>query len=255
MASGFHLGSPRIIETHVISFQDHASNPALTVFRGEQGNMLPRLYSYAVYLTHPEAHPSDTDAAIKLYETITQGPRYDTNSVVFRLDLYFIPNGSHTDCTRHYRAEKNVRGDFKAQIDAALKDDTSQDSAQPKIPGVVQSYVYDKVAHRYHSLIYICDEVDWQNAQTMLRVEFDPLSQEEYDAFSKNPGDPREPDVLPETHIEMVALHESSPSCGRKTGLARSLGSMGYEMWDRAPREHMGEEAWEHARDKGWSSW
>lgn len=258
MASAFQRGIPRIRtrKTHVVAFQDHAGNPALTVFRGEQDNPLPRLYSYSIYFTHPEADPGDTDSARKLYETITQGPRYNTNSVVFRLDLYFIPNGTQDDCIRHYRAEKNARGDFKVQIDAVVRDSTGKISGVSKMPGLVSSYIYDKIAHRYHSLIYVSSEANWQTGdQTMVRVEFDPLSKGEYEKYSKDPGDPREPSELPETHIEVEALNDSSPGFGRETGPGRSVGSMGYEMWDRAPREHMGEEAWEEARDKGWNSW
>jgi hypothetical protein len=155
----------------------------------------------------------------------------------------------------HYRAEKTARGSFQAQIDAVTRDVRS--SNEGKMPGLVPSYIKDKINHRYHNLIYICDEADWQSGdQTMTCLEFDPLSQEEYEKFSKDPGDPREPDVLPETLVGIEALCDTSPGYGKPiTGPRGSMGSMGYELWDKAPREHMGEEAWEQARDRGWTHW
>lgn len=87
-------------------------------------------------------------------------------------------------------------------------------------------------------------------------VEFDPLSRDDYEKFSKDPEDPREPDVLPDTDVKVEALSESSPGYGRQLPAPRfSVGSMGYSMWDRVPQQNFGQDAWQEARDRGWTAW
>lgn len=59
-------------------------------------------------------------------------------------------------------------------------------------------------------------------------VEFDALSREDYEKFSKDPEDPREPDTLPDTQIKDEALSESSPGYGRQLPVPLSwVDSMG----------------------------
>ncbi|KAI7783286.1 membrane transporter [Diaporthe eres] len=227
--------------------------PALTVF--ESSSPLPFLYSFSIYFTHSGASPDNCHAG-ELYQTITQGPLYGSNVVEFHLDLYFIPSGSQEDFMKHYRAEKNSRGSFWTQVDAVGRDERPSDN-NTKMPGLVPSYVHDKARYRYHSLIYICDEVDWRvGDQIMKRVEFDPLSREDYEEFGKDPEDPREPDVLPDTDVGVEALSESSPGYGRQLPAPRfSVGSMGYYMWDRVPQQNFGQDAWQEARNRGWTAW
>lgn len=188
MASGFGPLGPRIRKTYVNSFQDHAGKPALTVFKSS--SPLPFLYSFSIYFTHPDASPGNCHTA-ELCQTITQGPLYGSNVVEFRLDLYFIPGGSQEDCmTHYYRAEKSARGSFWTQVDAVGRDERPSDS-NTKMPGLVPSYVHDKAIYRYHSLIYICDEADRLGGDQIMKcVEFDPLSREDYEKFSKDPEDP-----------------------------------------------------------------
>lgn len=253
MASGFGPRGPRIVRSYVNPFRDHAGKPALTVFESE--SPLPFLYSFSIYFTHPDTSPDNCHAA-ELYRTITQASRYDTNDVEFRLDLYFIPGASQEDCMKHYRTEKSARGSFWTQVDAVGRDERPDDD-NTKMPGLVPSYVHNKSRYRYHSLIYICDEANWRDGdQTMERVEFDPLSREDYEKFSKDPGDHREPDVLPDTQVKVEALSESSPGYGRKLPVPQFyVGSMSYSMWQRVPIQRYGQDEWQEARDRGWTAW
>lgn len=253
MASGFGPRGPQICRTYVNSFQDHAGRPALTVF--ESSSPLPFLYSFSIYFTHPDAFPGNCHAA-ELYHTITQGPLYGSNAVEFRLDLYFVPNGSQENCMKHDRGEKSARGSFWAQVDAVGRDERPSDD-KTKMPGLVPSYAHEKIRYRYHSLIYICDEADWRGGDQIMKcVEFDPLSREDYEKFSKDPEDPREPDVLPDMQVKVEAVSESSPGYGRKLPAPRfSVGSMEYFMWERVPQQEFGQDAWQEARNRGWTAW
>jgi hypothetical protein len=120
MVSGLGPRGPYVSRTHVIPFEDHAGQPALTV--SESTSPLPFLYSFSFYLTHPDASP-DTSHATELYKTLTRGPLYDSNDVEYRLDLYFLPNASQDDCIAHYRAEKDARGTYQAQVDMVASGD------------------------------------------------------------------------------------------------------------------------------------
>lgn len=253
MASGFGPRGPRIRTTHVKPFQDHAGRAALTVFKSS--SPLPFLYSFTIYFTHQDAFPDNCHAA-ELYQTITQGPLYGSNVVEFRLDLYFIPGGSQEDCMEHYQAEKSARGSFWTQVDAVVRDERPSDD-RTKMPGLVPSYVHDKARYRYHSLIYICDEFDWRGGdQVMKCVEFDPLSREDYEKFSKDPEDPQEPDVLSDAHVKVDSLNENSPGYGRQLPAPPfAVGSVGYSMWDGVPQQRFGQGALQDARNRGWTTW
>jgi hypothetical protein len=156
----------------------------------------------------------------------------------------------------HYRAEKITRGSFWTQVDAVGRDERPSDNSI-RMPGLVPSYAHDKIRWRYHSLIYICDEADWRGGDQIMKfVEFDPLSREDFEKFSKDPEDPREPDMIPDTQVKVETLSESSPGCGRQLPPPRfSAGSMGYFMWDRVPQQKFGQVAWYEARNRGWTVW
>lgn len=256
MASGFGPRGPRVRRTHVIPFDDHAGQRALTVF--ESSSPLPFLYSYSFYFTHRDASP-DTSHAQELYQAITQGPLYESNDVEYRLDLHFLPAASQDDCIAHYRAEKAARGTFQAQIDAlASSSSGGGGGGGGRMPGLVDSYAaHNKARFRYHGLVHVCDAPDWRAGDQLLAcVEFDPLSREDYEEFSKDPGDPREPDVLPATRTCPAAVSEGSPGFGRE--LPRpyfSVRALGSSLWERVPKQRFGQEAWQEARDRGWTTW
>lgn len=253
MASAFGPRRPQIQKSFVKPFRDHADKPSLMVF--ESSSPLPFLYSFSIYFIHPEASV-DNCHALKLYQTITQGRFYDSNDVEFRLDIYFIPNGSEGDCMEHYRAEKTARGSFWAQVDAVGRDERPSDDSN-KMPGLVPSYAHDKINNRFHSLIYICEEANWRNGEQVMKcVEFDPLSHEDYEKLSKDPRDPREPEVLPGTQINIEAVSKSSPGYGAQLPLPRIyVGSMGDSMWYRVPKQRFGQDAWQEAENRGWTVW
>lgn len=246
-----------VVRTHVIPFEDHAGQPALTVFKSSSS--LPFLYSFSFYFTHPDASP-DTSHAAELYNTLTRGSIYDTNDVEFRLDLYFLPNASQDDCIAHYRAEKDARGTYQAQVDAVASGDSQPSASNDgggRLPGLVASYAYDKSRFPYHGLLLICDAADWREGDQLLtHVEFDPLSREDYERYCKDPGDPREPDVLPETHVRPEAMTEDSPGYDRELPRPHfSVRALEKTLWERVPMQEAWQGSWQEARNRGWTTW
>ena len=256
MVSGLGPRGPYVSRTHVIPFKDHAGQPALAVFEGT--SPLPFLYSFSFYFTHPGVSP-DISHAAELYKTLTRGPLYDSNDVEYRLDLYFLPNASQDDCIAHYRAEKDARGTYHAQVDAVARGDAQPPAGDggSRLPGLVASYAHDKARFRYHGLLHICDAADWRRGDQLLtRVEFDPLARGDYERYCKDPGDPREPDVLPEMQVRPEALTEASPGHGRELPRPHfSVRALGNTLWERVPKQRHGQEAWLEARDRGWTTW
>ncbi|KAK7699878.1 hypothetical protein SLS64_011308 [Diaporthe eres] len=234
------------------------AKPALTVFKSS--SPLPFLYSFSFYFTHPEAF-TDTSHAAELYDTLTRGSIYDSNDVEFRLDLYFLPNASQDDCIAHYRAEKDARGTYQAQVDAAASDVDAQppsagDDVGSRLPGLVASYAH-KSRFPYHGLLLIFDAADWREGEQLLtHVEFDPLSRGDYERFCKDPGDPREPDVLPGTQVRPEALTEDSPGCGRELPRPHfGVRALERTLWERVPMQEAWQGAWQEARHRGWTTW
>ncbi|KAH6659054.1 hypothetical protein BKA67DRAFT_529243 [Truncatella angustata] len=173
MTSGIGPGGQTAYRTksHILAFQDYTGSCAVSVWRGRATNPLPLLYSYAIYSEHPNITPENVDAE-DIYAAVADDPLYGSNDAEYRLDLYFVPRGI----------------EFVSM------------NAEPtgRLPRLVSSSVYDTVRHRYHNLTYIFKETDWSSGdQLIARVEFDPLSQAECKADSKDQDDPQEPDVLP----------------------------------------------------------
>lgn len=246
---------PHVVRNYAIPFKDHAGQPALSVFRST--TPLPFLYSFSVYFTHPDASP-DTSHAEELYRTLISGPHYQTNSVEFRLDFYFLPGASQDDCIAHYRAEKDARGTYEAQVDAAASGNHGGGGSGSGLAGLVASYAqHDRASYRYHGLLLVCDAADWRGGDQLLtRVEFDPLSRDDYERYSKDPGDPCEPDVLPETEAVPEALTEASPGHGRELPRPHfGVRALENTLWERVPRQRHGQDAWAEARDRGWTTW
>lgn len=255
-----------VVRTHVIPFEDHVGQPALTVFKST--SPLPFLYSFSFYFTHPDASP-DTSHAAELYDTLTRGSIYDSNDVEYRLDLYFLPNASQDDCIAHYRAEKDARGTYQAQVDAVASSGDAQQQPSAgddsdggsrsgsRLPGLVASYAHDKSRFPYHGLLLILDAADWREGDQLLtHVEFDPLSREDYERYCKDPGDPREPDVLPETRARPEALTRDSPGHGRELPRPHfGVRALEMTLWERVPMQEAWQGAWQEARDRGWTTW
>ncbi|KLU86624.1 hypothetical protein MAPG_05636 [Magnaporthiopsis poae ATCC 64411] len=183
--------------------------------------------------------------------------------------MYFIPNGTWDDCMRHYRAERDARGSFWAQIEALERGDRPPDpegggeesKKGVRMPGMVPSYIRDGGSDRYHAIIHICDAADWRGGddEVMTRLEFEPLSREEYEEFEKDPGDPREPDELPETKAVLEAVHDGSPRYGKLRSAEEpwsAINSVGMHLYRIAALEDRGGvPQWQQARNEGWTSW
>ncbi|TLS26577.1 hypothetical protein PpBr36_05113 [Pyricularia pennisetigena] len=272
MASEFGKRRIQRWKTHVIPFQDHAGHPALSTFHAEESYPLPYLYSYCIYFTHSDVRPDAPDSinsARRLYETIViENAPFNFCDCLFRLDIYFLPNSTREDCMRHSRAERDARGSYTAQV-VALKSGAAQPTAETaKMPGLVPSYArHDMSRHSYHALIYVSDAPDWRGGEdeTITRLEFEPLSQDDYERFNKDPDDQHEPDVLPETAVVVEAVGKSSPGFGKLTpamprqprlaGRSIEMWCMADHMFDRAPRQFMDQDAWDEAKELGWTSW
>ncbi|KAL3440255.1 hypothetical protein BJX65DRAFT_316758 [Aspergillus insuetus] len=102
------------LQTHKVPFTDHARNPALMVFQNPAQIMyatLPPLFLIVLYLTHPNAapSPSQAEALVALYNIINSS--YLGSDFVFPLDVYFLAGGSEADCKAHYLRERASRLD------------------------------------------------------------------------------------------------------------------------------------------------
>uniref|UniRef100_L7JN94 Uncharacterized protein n=1 Tax=Pyricularia oryzae (strain P131) TaxID=1143193 RepID=L7JN94_PYRO1 len=272
MASGFGTSRIRRSKTHVVPFQDHAGQPALSTFNADESCPLPYLYSYCIYFTHPNVRPDvphSADAVRRLYETIViENAPFNPCDCLFRLDMYFLPNGNRDECMRHYRAERDARGSYMVQVEAVESSAAQPTAETARMPGLVPSYArQDMSRHSYHALIYVCDAPDWRGGEdeTITRLEFEPLSQGDYERFNKDPEDQHEPDMLPETAAVLETIGKNSPGFGKPTpamprqsrldGRFTEMWYMADHMFDRAPRQRMGEDAWQEARERGWTSW
>ncbi|KAL8387850.1 hypothetical protein RB595_009629 [Gaeumannomyces hyphopodioides] len=272
MASGFGPSGIRRVRTHVIPFRDHAGNAALSAFRGDERCPLPYLYSYSIYLTHPAVRPDgpgEAEAAGRLHDAIViESAPFNPNDCRLRLAMYFLPGGAPDDCARHYRAERDARGGYAAQVEAI-----ERAAAQPTggMPSMVPSYArQDMGRHDYHAPLCVCEAPEWPSGggggdETVMRLEFEPLSRDDYERFNKDPDDPHEPDVLPETAAVLEVIGKSSPGFGKPTpamprqprfvGRLTEMWYMADHMFDGAPRQNMGGNAWRKAKERGWTSW
>ncbi|KAL8336915.1 hypothetical protein RB601_008424 [Gaeumannomyces tritici] len=184
--------------------------------------------------------------------------------------MYFLPNGTWDDCMRHYRTERDARGSYTTQAEAAESSAAAKSTAETaRIPGLVPSYArHDMERFEYHAVIYICDADDWRGGdnETITRLEFEPLSREDYERYNKCPdGGGHEPDVLPETAVVVEAISRLSPGFEKPTparprqagfaGTSTEMHHMSAGMRERVPYEHDGASEWLIARDNGWTHW
>ncbi|KAL2822896.1 hypothetical protein BJX63DRAFT_375755 [Aspergillus granulosus] len=103
-------------QMHTVPFTDHAGNQAFMVFQNTAQimySMLPPLFPFVLYLTHPKVTPSplQAEALAALYNTLCNSPL--AFYFPFRLDVYFLPGGSEADCKAHYLAERASRLDLE----------------------------------------------------------------------------------------------------------------------------------------------
>ncbi|RDW87072.1 uncharacterized protein DSM5745_03714 [Aspergillus mulundensis] len=197
------------MQIHVLPFTDHQGHAAGLVFRGRASCPLPPLYALAIYFTHPDASSDNVDPAA-LFTAINQ----PSGTHEIRLELYFLPHATVSDCIAHYHSEKAQRGDYKAQITAVqnnappfptLATDETKTSGT-RLPGLVPSYIDD--FKTYHGVLYLCTERDWRlNERVMCQVLFDPCSDGEWAAWREE----SDPEVQPATQLQSSPLGQDSP--------------------------------------------
>lgn len=238
--------------TYVVAFTDYGNRSARLVYYAD--STLPPLYGFSIYFTHSDFDKSKIDA-IKLLEWLIQGStlrqRYCPGCPI-HLKLFFLPGAENEACINHYQKEKKIRGTYQAQIEAIenhAKDSVTTHSSgfsetEPTLPGFVSSYVANKDTDFYHGLLFIQPGEDW-NADEVRRVQFDPVSQDEYDA--RRGAD--EPETLDNPFIDTVWLRDDN-----ELGWVQTLGNVLARV-SLLPSENETNDAWQRARALGWTLW
>jgi hypothetical protein len=212
------------LKTHTLTFTDHTDRPALMVFQNHKLCPLPPLYSYAIYFTYAGASAATVDTTA-LFDIISATTAY---RVGFRIELYFLPEGTQEDCIAHYHGEKAARNDCAKQlvVGDALSDawedmpeDDSEDEntvearveaglARTELPGLVPKYDRS-YREMYRGCLYMIEEgSSWPvPSQKVQIVEFDAISQAEYDTWY---GEDEEPETLQPCHVLEASLEEAA---------------------------------------------
>ncbi|KAL2846049.1 hypothetical protein BJX68DRAFT_268906 [Aspergillus pseudodeflectus] len=115
-------GLPYRHKTHVIPITHHTAADrtstcpprAYMVFNNYTPILLPTLFPIVIYFTHPNPGPSPSAQLPNLLRAITD--RDDDFEP--RLDVYFLPGASASDCVSHYTQEQVARGTSAAQVRA-----------------------------------------------------------------------------------------------------------------------------------------
>jgi hypothetical protein len=225
---------------------------ALMVFEGRESCLLPPLYSFTIYFTHPDVN-SDNVKPCELFEAIRQGCPLE-DFCPFRLELFFlhVPNveDSEEACIAHYREEKRNRGDYTRQIEAlesssTINSDNSENSAGG-LPGLVPSYIKTPAIDYYHSLIYSYQGPDWTTGeQCVRRICFDPIPQDVYSSFEHLDD---EPEILPAVDVFLLTI------CNPQIHDAPPISEdMYYKSF--GPTHNVTDKPWQEARKRGWSTW
>ncbi|OJJ04715.1 hypothetical protein ASPVEDRAFT_44248 [Aspergillus versicolor CBS 583.65] len=221
-------------QSEPIPFTDHTGKTAYMVFGF---GILPPLFSFAIYFTHPDATPENTD--MKALEHQITPEKY-----TIRHDVYYLPGANTDECISHYHDEKEVRGSYKDQIKAFRA--TPRDEIHPlpgtagQIPGMVNRY---PMLGAYRSLLFISPDENWRNG--LLCVMFDRKNSAENEVRYRLANSPPPP-VL----TTRYPLNQTDPtySPGENT--------IWETVFDLAHREqdkyHV---PWQRAGNRGWTTW
>ncbi|KAL4779998.1 hypothetical protein BJX76DRAFT_62377 [Aspergillus varians] len=156
-------GVSKYPESHPIPFTDHSGKTAHMVF---DSGPLPPLFSFAIYFTHPNATPANTDMK-SLARDLTP------ENYFIRHDMYFLPGASPDDCITHYENEKTTRGSYKDQIKSFRACPRSEIHPLPgttgQIPGMVNRY---PMLGPYRGVLFVSLDESWHGGG-LLRVMFD----------------------------------------------------------------------------------
>lgn len=143
--------------TEQSSFQDHAGNPAVSVWRYYEGSPEQPGYSYQVYVTTGHGHDASSTIPTDLLNAIHKNQVYIE---LWRLDFYFLPLADAETCMEHYRREKAHRQGAKMHT--------------------VPSYEGTECWH--HNVLFRIDDERWKETGLEV-VEFDKTD------FEDDPND------------------------------------------------------------------
>lgn len=232
-------------------FRDHAGSAAVMVFWGPVNQPLPPLYSFAVYVTSPNAEggdasqpsPESSFAAADLLQALNES-RYAPETMGYRLDVYLQPGASVADCKRHYEGEKAARGTYADQV-RLVKQPQQQ---QQKLPGLVPSYLRTP-SFCHHDVLFIVDSDDcnaWRRGADLLMVEFRPATvPAEFDPEELE----EDPEMLAPTRTQRFPV---CPEPEAYDGAGTVQGRM-YALF-LVKEEQLGG-PYERALELGWTSW
>ncbi|KAL3453556.1 hypothetical protein BJX65DRAFT_302454 [Aspergillus insuetus] len=160
-----HIGQH---ERYCLPFTDHRGNTAYMVYNAHTQCPLPKLYSFAVYLTHRDIdphHPNIRDSVKAFYEAAISTD-FNTLGVpdIWRLDFYFVPCATDTDtdtdteskCVEHFYGELAVRGSFHATIRRYRESHRDP----PGYPGILPGMVdwYDDYFRSAGQMLFVCED-------------------------------------------------------------------------------------------------
>ncbi|KAL2868859.1 uncharacterized protein BJX67DRAFT_379801 [Aspergillus lucknowensis] len=152
-------------ERYCLPFTDHRGSTAYMVFNAYVECPLPKLYSFAVYLTHSHIDPHHPDIHDSLKVFYEAAISTDSGNLVvpdiWRLDFYFVPGATDTECTEHFHGELAVRGSFNATIRSYREYRRADPQHEPPsppgtLPGMVDWYDDHSRAGK---MLFICEDI------------------------------------------------------------------------------------------------
>ncbi|KAL2839288.1 hypothetical protein BJX68DRAFT_272163 [Aspergillus pseudodeflectus] len=141
---------------HTVPFTDHRGRASFMVFEARDPPKLPPLISCSFYFTHPDTEPGSLDLA-GLFRAIEN----QKDDFHVRLDIYFLPSASETDCTAHYRAERATRADSRVQMQESRQRRRAESIPPPlprPLPGMIQRL---QGREGYEGALCICADPNW----------------------------------------------------------------------------------------------
>jgi hypothetical protein len=152
-------------ERYCLPFTDHRGSTAYMVFNAYAKCPLPKLYLFAVYLTHRDInphHPDIHDSLKAFYEaaTSTDGDNLAVPDI-WRLDFYFVPGATDTQWVKHFHSELAVRGTFNTTIQRYREYRRADPPREPPshpgtLPGIVDWYDDHLTAGQ---MLFICEDI------------------------------------------------------------------------------------------------
>jgi hypothetical protein len=143
---------------HAVPFTDHQGQASFMVFEARDPPKLPPLISCSFYFTHPDTEPGNLDPK-ELFRAI----RNQQDDFHVRLDIYFLPGATETDCIAHYRAEKATRADSRVQMQESRqrRHDESIPPLPRPLPGMIQPL---RGREGWEGALCICADPDWNHS-------------------------------------------------------------------------------------------